>query len=256
LGVAGDSDGARIWRLVDRSGGEALQKSSLTVRLVGQEDNVAGIGASVAISDNLLAPLGGQYVSGEGDGSGQPSPVLHFGLGDYSGTVNVEVVWPLGRRQTEPIIVEQGSHAELEIVEEVDLDIYDASLKFMAVVAPSEGGGAQVNWRFEWLTDHWSDPALEQVDVTYTSPGCLGEGVCLPYDPQNGVTAEVGYVIVNGLPAFLHVLEWADAPCFPGCQFTFTVSSHNGLPGSSRQTSESANGKMPRICPIEQGGEL
>lgn len=231
-----------------------LQRKSLTVKLVGREDNIGGIGAIVALSNSSHA-LGAQHVSGEGDASGQSSPVLHFGLGDYVGPIEVEVVWPLGRRQVEPIVIGQEARTHIEIVQDVDLEIDDASVRFIAVVGPTLGGGGQVDWRFEWWTDHWSDAELEEVDISYMPPDCIGDEYHLQYDPQGGVTAEVEYAVKGGVPAFRHVLEWIDAPCMPGCQFTFTVSSHSGLPGSSRQISGSIVGKMPRICPVEEGGE-
>jgi len=255
IGVGGPGD-TRVKKLVNRVDGESMSGKSLKIKLVGLEDNIGGLGALVSLVGAGDVPMGAQCVSGEGDRSGQPSPMLHFGLGDYVGGLSVDIRWPLGRRQSYPIQIDaQDLDTTIEIAEEVDLEVIEGTVAFSAVVGPVMGGGGKVDWVFEWRTDHWSDLNLDQVNVLYMPPDCIGQDYDLQHDPDSGITVTVKYDAKVDPPQFRHKLVWSDAPCLPGCSFSYYVSSHNGLPGGVRDTSSSLTGIMPRLCPTELGGE-
>lgn len=111
-----DNDGD-LDLLVASSGGVRLFRNDgndnhwLQVRIVGRESNRAGIGARVTVvpsepSTNTLPPHGGgtgwgglqlrEIQGGKGSGNQHSLPV-EFGIGSYSGSVDVEVRFPSGK---------------------------------------------------------------------------------------------------------------------------------------------------------------
>jgi len=85
-------------------------------------------------------------------------------------------------------------------------------------------------------------------------PDCIGQRYVLQHDSTSGVYSTVKYAAKYGDSVFLHRVEWQDAPCMPGCTFTYTVSSSNGLPGGVEQESASTVGAMPKLCTVKIGG--
>ena len=79
---------------------QAAKRHWLGVRLLGDGKTVnrSAIGAQVrlALKDRTLTR---QVEAGTGEGN-QNDLALHFGLGDHAQSVNLEILWPKGAKQT------------------------------------------------------------------------------------------------------------------------------------------------------------
>ena len=74
----------------------------IKVRLIGSGPvNTTAIGASVRIrvGGDKKRVITRQVTSGTGQGN-QADATMHFGLGDHTGEVTLEILWPGNRKQT------------------------------------------------------------------------------------------------------------------------------------------------------------
>ena len=75
----------------------------------------AAIGAQVRVTLPDGRTLSRQVEAGTGEGNAN-SPILHFGLGDFAGTVKVEIRWPDGEKTAATI---DGVDRTLEFAREL-----------------------------------------------------------------------------------------------------------------------------------------
>jgi hypothetical protein len=242
FGLEGSVEDGRVHRTEGADGDPEVDGNWIAIDLVGAEDNLAGIGAQVYLTDAVTgAPLGWQQVSASGGRLGQPSRRLMFGLKDQTNAVDVEIVWPLGRRQIEQI--QPGAFDQIHVIEqEVSFAIDPNSITFTLVVDPWKN-----DWRFVWYTDHWTDPDEDRVFVNDPFE-CLGVEFEIQTGP--GVDHYIAYEPSASGVRYRHEMVLYDAPCVPGCRFSVTVRSDNLLwPGGPSIVDSPVFGKMPGNCP-------
>ncbi|UCE36952.1 MAG: VCBS repeat-containing protein [Thermoplasmata archaeon] len=80
-----------------KNNGEA-QNNWLDVQLVANESNFASIGARIKVSANGITQMK-ELEGGTAGHSYQHSLAQHFGFGDYSGDVDIEIWWPSGEER-------------------------------------------------------------------------------------------------------------------------------------------------------------
>lgn len=166
-----------------------------------------------------------QTVDGGSGRGGQGDARLHFGLGAYTGTVNVTVHWPSGGSKTVTGLNPATSH-RVTIVEDGVPQIVSGPY---FGTEPYPGGA---DWNFSWITDHKGDIRLDSVEFQNLN----GYGVrnsCYA-GPTQTLTWQGPNVRVRIDPhpqGWLHVLTWTGRPCVTGCGYQFTATS--GVTGFS-----------------------
>ncbi len=161
--------------------------------------NFRGVGATVIVTagDHRQA----QIVDGGSGQAGQHDLDLVFGLGAYSGLVDVEIIWPCGQTQYETVSSDAYHTVQLSrpIVDSSSVSMY---VNFVL-------GEDSLDWVFEWETATPGDNQLDYVEFPNKLPG---------YPNVGGLDASMGDVAVaatqrkaNG--TYLHRVTWFDRPC-------------------------------------------
>lgn len=166
-----------------------------------------------------------QTVDGGSGRGGQGDARLHFGLGAYTGTVNVTVHWPSGGSKTVTGLNPATNH-RVTIVEDGVPQIVSGPY---FGTEPYPGGA---DWNFSWITDHKGDIRLDSVEFQNVNGyGVRNECYAGPTQTLTWQSPNVRVRIDPHPQGWLHVLTWTGRPCVTGCGYQFTATS--GVTGFS-----------------------
>jgi hypothetical protein len=202
----------------------------------GEIDNFRCIGATVHVY------AGSHHHANVVDGgmgrASQRDLDLVFGLGDYTGTVDVEAFFPSGAHfELSGLTPNQYHFLELNTV---SLD--NSSVDFEILFNVSD---ATEDWVFTWKTSDFSDNAKDGVHIEVID----GEGVEYrggasgPYDPLDYYGSESMTKQVDG--TWLHRLVIPCVVCDPGRKIEYSVSSKLG---PSVDSSSIRTYQAPKFC--------
>lgn len=218
-----------FYRATSAAGGDALQRKSLMLRLVGNrhDNSLTGVGARVRYetTDGVGEPLVLTQMVDGGSGRGMQQPwVLQYGTGDLNRTGQVTVNWPSGRVQIVAGLMSSATPGVLGIYEPTAAPVIVAkSVGSSYVALPAQ----RADWRFTWRTTEWSNPDLDRVlvyDDPQSPPTCELGSVELR-NSQPGVTVTVAPSPLGG---WMHTLVWESTWCRAQCGYRYVVSSRNG----------------------------
>jgi len=201
----------------------------------GSLDNSMGIGAIITITAGSHTQA--QIVDGGSMRGGQASRDLHFGLGDFDGSVVATVAWPSGYFQT----VDSLSIDNLNLVSgPPKMVVDDFNISGTYTVNPN----GSVNWIFSWETNIDSDPDLDEVvfNLPAIPPQCQPSNGFVKLGMSPDVSLAISPAAQGG---FTHVMTWANRPCVPKCTIPFWVTSAEGINGAS---SNSTADLRVRVC--------
>jgi len=178
------------------------------------KNNTDGLGATVIVTAGAMIQT--QVVDGGSGLASQHEPDLVFGLGDYVGTVSVQVKWPSGHVQN----LSGVSTNQYKTISDDSPVIDNDSIEFSKVFHVNTG---LETWEFTWETYNNSTPALDKVIFDLS-------GVPVQCQPDYGVLkaqwSRVTVVIVPiGGAKYRHTLTYEDVECKPRCQIPFYVKS-------------------------------
>lgn len=183
---------------------------SVSVKLFsGGPNNKAAIGARVVASYNGNDQV--QQVDGGSGHGGQNDRILTFGLGDYDGSVDLTIKWPLGYTQYETVpadSVDTGRPVEYE--DETPVTIVTNSLQVDYVHQPSDG---KLEWTLIWDTNYNSKAILDAAEIN--GPGWENPWVVYPQTSQIVRLTGGGY---------RHTMVISDFDCAIG-SYSFKVRS-------------------------------
>jgi hypothetical protein len=211
-------------------------------------------GAMVQLSSVSSSEFLGTQVLDGGSGRGGQSPhILRFGLGDFNSPISVKVKWPLGPVETQ--IIQPTEFSTPSSQSTVTISQYmgcttcldENSVDWEMLVGP----GGQIEWRFTWITDYWTDPALDEVSYQPVSNCGTLTAETLQPGITPGVTGDIKYVFDKDTEEvyFEHTLKYSGVSCFPNCGISYTVKSSDGQ-WIGATTSASKTAQMPKICPV------
>ena len=87
--------------------------------------------------------------------------------------------------------------------------VLDSTVAFGFDFDPDTG---TMDWRFEWQTTNWTDPACDVVEIERVRGSSCGfDNMVLSVDAESGVSH--------------HTLTWRAQSCFLGCTYRFHVAS-------------------------------
>lgn len=163
--------------------------------------NSRGIGSTVIVTAGSHRQA--QVVDGGSGRAGQHDLDLSFGLGTYSGSVDVEIIWPCG--QTQFARVAADTYHTISMTKPV-VDDSSVLMYFNYVL-----GEDTLDWVFEWTTAMPGDNDLDWVEFPGGIPGHPGVDRLDSSMPDVGiaVTAEV----LGGTTVYTHRVTWFDRPC-------------------------------------------
>jgi hypothetical protein len=172
--------------------------------------NYRGIGATVIITAGSHTQA--QVVDGGSGRAGQHDLDLSFGLGSYSGTVDVKVIWPCGQTQYEHLSADQYHTITLTKPEVINSTVA-RHLEFGL-------GENTLNWKFEWDTTTTSNNALDWVefpsglpdsDVTHLDAAMADVEIAAPEKNANGT--------------YHHCVTWLNQECVAPMSAPYKVHS-------------------------------
>lgn len=174
--------------------------------------NRFGIGATVVVSHGSYHQA--QVVDGGSGRAGQSPLDLVFGLGDYSGPVDIKVYWSDGHTIQEYTGATSGQYHTLG-----QYAIAPSSIGFTKIYDPYL---AMYTWEFTWDTDIMTDVAGDRVTVTppATPSECTGSEFSLSTANSN---VSVNIAKVNN--KYRHTLTMTGGTCTEGCRYSYTVKS-------------------------------
>ncbi|MDG6225472.1 MAG: FG-GAP-like repeat-containing protein [Candidatus Thermoplasmatota archaeon] len=167
----------------NNGGSSTSENSFLKVTLIGRESNSAAIGArlTVDIDDDRDGTIDRSMIREISAGSGahgqQDAMVQHIGLGNVEGSIELKVLWPMGREST-LTDVEKGSHIRLfEPDEPIDYDIEilehsfsDGTLTLTAEISNPSDHTLREYWVLA-LVERYGLKAMSSVSGEKIAPG-------------------------------------------------------------------------------------
>jgi len=242
LVFARESEEGRVYASADAPGRGSLRW--LQVDLNAESPyNSESIGATVTVTDAATAEILGRQTidSGASNRSPMRAPLI-FGLGDYADSVRVKVHWRHLRTAT--VTVAPGID-QVTLTAPAGLNLVSGTVGFELVVEPNS-----ISWAFTWDSDHWSDPALDNVDLTAVAgSGCGFQSMALGAGGEGESSVEL--IEVDGIRRYRHTVTLHNAPCYPNCRFNYVVSSRDDA-RDEEFVSGSYLGRMPKLCPSSQ----
>lgn len=174
--------------------------------------NSHGIGATVIVTAGTHVQA--QVVDGGSGNASQRDLDLSFGLGAYSGDVDIEVIWPCGQTQYETLASGQYHTIILESPELVS----------GSVQAYTEWGltWSHQNWVFKWKTTGPSDLSRDSIEFPAGVVDADGNPVDELYGSRLDVTYEQAKSPTGG---YEHEMIWTNAPCSVRGQVNYEI--HN-----------------------------
>ena len=203
---------------------------SVSVKLFsGGPNNTTAIGARVVASYNGTEQV--QQVDGGSGRGGQNDRILTFGLGDYNGSVDLTIKWPLGYTQYETVpadSVDTGRPVEYE--DETPITVVTNSLQVDYVHQPLDG---KLEWTLIWDTDYNSKAILDAVEIN--GPGWENPWVTYPQTSQ---------IVRLSTGGYRHTVVISDFDCAIG-SYTFKVRSSTDATTGAWSATKS---KTVRFC--------
>jgi len=235
LGRPDDSE--FFFRASGEDGNDARTNNCLALKLeTNGANNASCIGARVTVEYDGVTQT--QQVDGGSGRGGQDDRVLTFGLGQYSGEVNITVNWPGGRVQTASRAAQPpGAIAPYIITDDTDPVVTGGTLDESCTVLPNN----HLEWRLTWETatsSKW-DLDMAKVELPGESPFNVSESL-------GNATVQVWPIVGGG---YLHRLTFT-TECKTG-YYKFNVrSSVTGTAGAWRDQLVKRND----FCPRGSGG--
>jgi len=211
------STGNFFYKATDVSGTDAPSSNWIGINLVGTGVcNESSVGALVTVSYDGKTTA--QIVDGGSARGGQRGHDLIYGLGDWTGGVDVTVVWPNGVTQ-----LASFSGAQLNQIQPIaDMTIPD--LDDSSLVCTKNMMPGQIEWVFTWKTAYRSRAELDQVEIT--GPG---------FGSPSVYTADPGSIVKNADGTYSHTVSFVKT-CVQGRRFDYTVGSSTDLATSWSQS--------------------
>ena len=172
--------------------------------------NFRGIGATVIVAAGSHRQA--QVVDGGSGQAGQHDLDLSFGLGSYSGLVDVEVIWPCGQTQHEQIASDQYHTITL-----TKPDIINSTVARHLEFGLGEN---TLNWKFEWDTTTPSNNALDWVEF----PSGLPDSDVTHLDAAMG-DVEIAAPQKNANGTYHHCVTWLNQECVAPMSAPYKVHS-------------------------------
>ena len=219
-----DMDGyAELLKACLSGTGQILYRSDVAYRGVGTNHwigirladtdsscNYRGIGATVVVTAGNHTQA--QVVDGGSGRAGQHDLDLSFGLGSYSGMVDVEVIWPCGQTQYEQIASDQYHTITL-----TKPDIINSTVARHLEFGLGEN---TLNWKFEWDTTTPSNNALDWVEF----PSGLPDSDVTHLDAAMG-DVEIAAPQKNANGTYHHCVTWLNQECVAPMSAPYKVHS-------------------------------
>ena len=177
--------------------------------------NRFALGATVVVSHGSgpTAYKQAQVVDGGSGRAGQAPLHLVYGLGDYTGTVDVTVYWPDGHSVQTYTGLAIGKYHTLQ------LGIQPSATAFTRTFNPTTG---LYTWEFRWDTAAPTPVADDRVVITPdpSYQNCGPDPIVLSDAPPlvTATVVQVGSV-------WRHTMTLRDMECSAPCRFTYAVSS-------------------------------
>ena len=177
------------------------------------QDNYLGIGATVIITAGTHTQA--QIIDGGGGGYASQTELTRlFGLGTYSGTVDVVIKWPCGDTTDYDDLAINEYH-EIIYAPLVDDTTPSFSMEY-------DGVTENYKWIWTWETSEIGDGSKDVVDITDVStPGCLPTRTKFEAT-ANGIDHDVSETAQGN---YLHTLAWTNADCEASCLIYYKVTS-------------------------------
>ena len=215
-----------FYQATDVSGVDAPLNNWISINLVGTgANNESSVGALVTVSYDGKTPA--QVVDGGSARGGQRGHDLIYGLGDWTGGVDVTVIWPNGFTQSDSFTVGQLGQVH-QIGDMTDPGLDDSTVHCTKNMMPT----GDIEWVFTWKTAYRSRAELDQVEIS--GPG---------FGNPSTYNAAPNSIVKNTDGTYSHTVSFVHA-CQPGNQFPYSVSSSTDLVTS---TSASHNARV-RLC--------
>jgi hypothetical protein len=176
-------------------------------------NNATGVGAVVKVTAGTNVYT--QIVDGAGGYASQHDRDLPFGLGTYSGTVDVEVRWPNGHTQIGTDLAVNQYHTVLD-----DSPVINDTQIFCSKVFHENG---QEDWVFTWYTYYSSDRLEDKVifDFYGVPTRCLP-----PYEVlEDGLDDVVVDSVVSENGMYKHTVTLQYVDCEARCTVPYVVES-------------------------------
>ncbi len=226
---AGSDPIAWILKSEQQTGANAPVNHWLGIDLVPSEDNTSSLGAVVILEAPGEIPLGAQYIDGGSGFGGQMPRIPVFGLGDYSGSVEGKVLWPLGR-ETSFTVSSTDLDGVVTVTAGNDLQVLDSTIVRSIEFDPST---MTLDWIITWQTDHWSSGDLDRVTINlFSGQDCGQTGPVVLQAGEPDVVVQTPKYFADeatGLSSFKHQLEWRSQVCHIYCHYGIEVESSNGV---------------------------
>lgn len=220
--VGRDDLAGRVMRSVSNVGVESPENAWIKFRLIGDgEDNLAAVGARVALSAPGGAPLGTQVIAADSRAGGQADPVLVFGLGDYVGDIFVHVDWPLGLEQDFSV----GASfigSIIDVGQPIGFILDESSIYATTTFDPDYGF---IDWTFEWDTDRYTAREYDLVEITSANPTSCGFATMYVTGPLSVDAVRYDVDPVTGQVVFHHRAHVRLEDCYANCTYSYRVQS-------------------------------
>jgi hypothetical protein len=177
-------------------------------------NNTGGIGAVVTVEAGASSYF--QIVDGGSGFASQHEADLVFGLGNHTGTVDIEIVWPAGRTQTVTGVTTGQYVTVVDDSPVIDLATVTTDKTYHA-------GTTDVDWYFIWET--YNDCPITRDKITFDLSSVPAS--CHP--PYSVLTSQTPGVTITKL--FLgggkweHTLKLAGVECAAKCAIPFVAES-------------------------------
>lgn len=163
--------------------------------------NFRGIGATVVVTAGGHRQA--QLVDGGSGQAGQHDLDLSFGLGAFSDSVDVEVIWPCG--QTQFARLDADAYHTITMTKPIVDD--NTVMMYLNFVLGEE----TLDWVFEWKTAMPGDNSLDWVEFPNGIPGY--PGITYLDASMQDVDVTVTAAVAGGTTVYTHRVTWSDRPC-------------------------------------------